>query len=306
MEPVWLKNRREEAAKEFAGLPIPTTEEFWRRTSLSQIKFNNFTPIATVLNGGAAGTAANYLPVSIKASGELLYGEKNSPPTLEADCKSKGVILSGLSTALKEHPDLVQKYLGKGFAGRHEKFLAQNEAFWQTGAFLYVPANACVELPILLASHFAGGGKSACPRLLIVLDKGSKATVVHYASSKTNDNYLLNSAAEIYLEEEANLNYIDLQALSYETFEIAKKRIEVGRNAKLKWVLDIQGSRISKTDIETVLKGEGASAEVLGLTCGNKKQQLEIYSLTQHVAPHTTADILIKGAADDQAKTVFQ
>ncbi|MDP2600243.1 MAG: hypothetical protein Q8P84_05855, partial [Deltaproteobacteria bacterium] len=191
MEPVWLKKRREEAAKEFARLPIPSQEEFWRRTNLSRIKFDSFTPIATVLNGAVAGDAARRLPITITVSGELLYGEKISPATLEADCKTKGVILSSLSDALQDHPDLVQKYLGKGFEGRHEKFLAQNEAFWQTGAFLYVPQNTKVELPILFASHFSGENKSAAPRLLIILDKGAQATVVHYASSETKEaNYL--------------------------------------------------------------------------------------------------------------------
>ena len=307
MEPKWLTERRQKAAEDFKTLPLPKTDEFWRRTNLSRIPFDQFEPIQSVTNGAAKGSASRYLPVPMMVSGELLYGEKMSPATLDPNSQKAGVILDGLQNALEKYPELVLKYFGKGFQNRHEKFLAQNEAFWQTGVFCYIPKNTQVELPILLASHFSGGNQSAAPRLLIVLDKGAKTTIVHYASSETeNDSIFLNNVVEIYIEEEAHLTYIDSQALSDQTFEIAQKRIELETNAKLKWVLDIQGSKLSKTNIETVLKGSGAAAEVLGLLCGNKKQHLELYAWTQHAAPHTTADILIKGTANDAAKTIFQ
>ena len=307
MEPVWLQERRRKAAEDFARLPLPTTEELWRRTNLARIKFESFSPLLAIKNGGTSGNASQYLPAKVLLSGELLYGDKISPPTLDEACHKQGVRLTSLSQALEENAELTKKYLGKGFEGRHEKFIAQNEATWQTGAFCYIPKNTTVELPLLLTSHFDSEGKQAATRLLVVLDKGAQATLIHYASShaKEKDNFI-NPVFEIYLEEEASLTFIDMQSLSYKTVELAQKRIGVGRGAKLKWVMDIQGARLSKNNIETVLNGEGASAEVIGLMCGNEKQHLEICSLTQHVAPHTTADILLKGCAYDQAKIIFQ
>ncbi|OGQ06406.1 MAG: Fe-S cluster assembly protein SufD [Deltaproteobacteria bacterium RIFCSPLOWO2_01_44_7] len=307
VEPRWLQERREAAAKEFAALPLPTQEEFWRRTNLKQIKMERFSPLPASQNGALKGSASTQLPIKLLVSGEFLYGEKTSPSTLDNDCLKHGVKLTSLAQAIQENGELVAKYLGKGLQDRHEKFSTQNEAYWQTGAFCYIPKNVSVELPLLIASHFESSGKSGFPRLLVVLDKGAQATLVHYATSESDgDNNFLNSIAEIYVEEGANLTWIDLQSLSNQTYEIALKRVEVGRNSKLKWVMDIQGSKLSKTNIETVLNGEGACAEVLGLVCGSGKQHLELYSLTHHIAPHTTADILVKGTASDQAKTIFQ
>ncbi|MDO8526270.1 MAG: Fe-S cluster assembly protein SufD [Deltaproteobacteria bacterium] len=307
MEPNWLIERRKVAAEKFATLESPAGEELWRRTDLKRIKMDSFEPLAPVTNGATAGSASASLPVKLLVSGEILYGDKISPGQLDKDLENSGVKLLSLAHAAEEFPDLAQKYLGRGFKNRDEKFITQNEASWQTGVLCYIPKNVSIDLPLLITSHFNTPDKSIFPRLLIVLDKGAKATLLHYASSDfQNASGFLNSVAEIYLEEDADLTLIDLQSHSYQTFEIAQKRVEIGRNAKIKWIMDIQGTRLSKTNIETVLVGEGSHAEVMGLVCGNQKQHLELCSLTQHVAPHTTADILIKGTANDQAKIIFQ
>lgn len=288
-------------------MPLPLHEEYWRKTNLSRIKLDRFVPAAFSKNGARMGNAGQTLPVKLLLSGEMLYGEQTSPATLDTDTLKRGVILSSLAEASEKHEGLVSKYLGKGFQGRKEKFIAQNEACWQTGAFCYIPKNTAVELPLLIASHFSSTGKSFFPRLLIVLDKGAQATLVHYGTSATGEGEnFLNQVSEIYLEEGASLNFIDMQDLSLKTYEIAAKRVELGRDAKLKWMVFCQGSKLSKTNIETVLNGEGSRAEVLGLMCGRGQQSLEICSITQHCTPHTTADILVKGTADDRSKIIFQ
>ncbi|OGQ47127.1 MAG: Fe-S cluster assembly protein SufD [Deltaproteobacteria bacterium RIFCSPLOWO2_02_FULL_46_8] len=307
MEPRWLQNRRSEAAKDFAMLPIPSKDEFWRRTDLKKVKMDRFTPLPASANGALEHAASKLLPVSISLSGEFLYGEKTSPVTLEKTWEEKGVILKPLNKALLENEDLVSKYLGRGLSGRNEKFLSQNDAFWQTGAFCYIPPNTTVELPLLMNGFYSSGGRAAFPKILIVLGQGAQATVIDLASSKTEEGEnFLNGVTEVYLEENANLTWIDLQDLSVETSEVSLKRAELAGNAHLKWVTDVQGGKISKTNIETVLNGPGARAEVVGLFCGRGKQHLEICATTHHTAPYTTADILFKGTADDQSKIIFQ
>lgn len=307
MEPKWLKEKREEAKKRFATLPLPTKEEYWRRAKLDRIHFDRFTPLSYSKNGGVLGEASALLPTKLLTAGELLYGENTSPTSLSIELQKKGVVLTTLYQASQEKEAIVSKYLGRGFQGYEDKFLTQNEAFWQTGAFCYIPRGLTMEAPILITHSFSGAGKSSFPRLLVVVEAGAEATLLHYSTSQTEqDPNYLNGVMEFYVGEGAILNVIDLQALSYQTYEIAQKRIELGRDAKLKWALDIQGGRISKTNIETILNGEGSVAQVLGLMCGNQKQHLELYSKTQHVTPHTTADILVKATADDQATTIFQ
>lgn len=308
MEPTWLQERRTKAAEEFAHTPLPVLEEYWRRTRLDRLHLERFAPLTTSQNGAVQGSAVRLLPVLLPLSGEILYGEKTSPASLDAECVKQGVVLTTLAKAAQEFGQILSEYLGRGFQERHEKFLLQNEAYWQAGALCFIPKNAVISSPILLTSHFSGNGKGIFPRLLVVVEKGAKATVIHYAASEAlpgESNYT-NSVAEIYLGEGADLNFIDLQSLSNETIEIALKRAELSADSKLHWILDLQGGKVSKTNIETVLNGTNANAGVYGLVCGRNRQHLELYSKTQHIARHTTADILIKGTAQERAKTIFQ
>ncbi|MBI4223366.1 MAG: SufD family Fe-S cluster assembly protein, partial [Deltaproteobacteria bacterium] len=262
----WLQERRERAARLNTKLPVPTGGEDWRRTNFGRVDLGQFEPLPPVKNGADQGAASRLLPAKIVLAGELLYGEQASPPTLDPALLKQGVWLTSLTKACEEKKELVGKYLGRGLHGRQEKFLAQNEANWQTGVFLYIPKNTAVELPFLLTSALAREDSSCFPRLLVVLDQGAKATLLHYsASTNQNKNNFVNGVYEVYLEEGAELTWIDLQNWSRQTYEVAHKRVEVGRNARLKWVIHCQGGKLAKANIETVLNGEGAKGEVIGL-----------------------------------------
>lgn len=302
-----LKTLREEGARQFAALPLPASEETWRRTPLDRFQIESYTPLPGKTNGAAKGEASQNLPVPIALQGELLYGEKTSPATLDPVLQKRGVVLTTLADAAAKNHPAFQNYFDKSLQNRKEKIFSQNEAHWQTGAFCFIPKNVVVEKPLLLSSSFSQPESALFPRVLIVLEKGAQATLIHHATSRgeTGKNFS-NTVFEIYLEENATLNFIDIQNLSDVTYSLELKRAELAADATLMWTLDIQGSRAAKTNLETILKGRGANAKIRGLMNGKKKQQLEIYSYTQHVAPNTTANILVKGTATDRAKTIFQ
>ena len=298
---------REAAKKLYETLPAPDREELWRWTNFKKVPLDRFESFESHLNGTQANEASRLLPVELPTGGELLYGEHASSGRLDSALTAQGVRLMPLTQALETHPDLVLQYLGRGFADRQEKFLAQNDAFWNTGALFYVPKNVTISQPILITQHYKTAGKSSFGRLLIILDEGARATVVHYAASTENNgvNYF-NQVSEIYLQRDAQLQLVDLQNYNTQSYEMTFKRAEIGANARLTWMLDLQGGLLSKTNVETILNGPGAHAEVFGLLCGNGKQHLELCSHTQHNTPNTSANLLIKGIADDQAHTIFQ
>lgn len=307
MTQAWLEENRKRAAQLNARLPIPTGGEEWRRTNFGRVDLNQFTPLPPAANGAKAGAASQLLPVKMLLAGEILYGEQTSPFTLDKSLTQKGVILAPLAQACEQHGALVERYLGRGLKNREEKFLAQNEVSWQTGVFLYIPPNTEVVLPLLLAGHFTREKAALFPRLLIVLDKGAKATALRWSSSRAEQTpHFVNEVQEIYLEEDSDLSWIQLQDLSELTYQVSLQRTELGRNTRLKWVTLQRGGKIAKTNLETVLNGEGAQAEVCGLIQGKEREHLELASLTHHRAPHTKADILIKATADHRARTVFQ
>lgn len=300
IEPKWLSEKRHQAQVAFDSLPYPKWEEYWRHTPMDRFHLKQFTPLPIPHNGVTS-------PTPLSTSGEILYGEKTSKVTLNLDAKEKGVFLGPLSEALQKKEELVHTYFGQGLKNRSEKFLSQNEACWQTGVFCAIPQNVKIEAPFFIAHAFSKEKSSLFPRLVIVLGKGAQATIIHTSTSEAKEEpNFINSVAEIYLEEGSSLCFIDLQNLSKQTFEVALKRLELGPSSNLTYIAATSGAKLSKINVETVLKGEGANAQIFGLVCAKGKQHLELFSNTEHRAPNTKANILVKGVVKDRAKTVFQ
>ena len=302
----WLNERRKEAEAFFQKLPIPSKGEAWLKTHFAREGLEGLASVVNVSNGLDAIEAQKWLPIPFLSAGCFLYGDQHSHPHLEESLKKQGVILLPLAEAAEKHSALVQQHLGKSLAKREEKFLAQNEAFWADGFFLYIPKDCNIETPILLVNGFTKNGITLCTRGLVVVETGAKANILHFSASKNSQASFNNSTMEIFVRPAAHLLWTDLQDFSPTTFDYSFKRIEVSADAHFEGILDLQGSKKGKCDLETVLNGSGASTDIFGLICADHKQHLEVNSLTHHVAPNTTANILIKATAKDEARTVFQ
>lgn len=253
---------------------MTANQEYWRQTNFARQKLERFTAVSVA--DRRKGTA------------------------------SQGIVFKELTKAAQENTELVRKYLGRGFAGREEKFLQQNDANWKSGSFLYIPKNCSAENPFTIQITSAEANQSTFPRTVIVLDQGATATVFLHSTSPHDTENFINSVTEIYLEANSKLELVEVQDFSSNTIEITQKRVELSDHANLHWTLIVNGAKVSKTNLETVLNGEGAEAEVAGLLLAKGKQHLELFSNTQHRVPHTQANILVKASVRDKAKTVFQ
>ena len=307
MEPVWLQERRQRALEQYTALPIPAKGEGWIRTNFAKDKIETLAPLTQISNGVKAEEIAAWLPTPLLSVGSLLYGEKNSHPFLEESVRQQGVILLPLAKALEQFPDKIAPFLGTVSCDRDNKLIAQNDAYWNTGVFLYIPKDCALSGPIVLVQNCSSEGTSLLPRVVVVAEAGSKTTVVHYAISQNKEKInFVNGIFEIYVQQNAQLNWIDLQNLGENTFDFAWKRVEVAQGATFNGFLELQGGRKGKWDLEVCLKGPGAKSEIVGLVQLNKKQHLELNSLTHHTTPETTANILVKTSVTDEARSVFQ
>jgi len=314
-EPDWVRERREKAWLAWNELPMPTTkDEEWRRTDISHIDFDSFSPF-TELNGkGVKSTtdlpdATQSLVEHAGERGGYLYQDDSQVQLTEIsqELQERGVIFTSLENAIREHPELVKEYLfTRVMSPNYSKFTALNGAFWSGGAFLYVPKNVQVQIPF--EAYFTVG----TPHLalfqhnLIVVEENASAQFVEVFRSETDDETLNNGISEVFVNDNARLNYVSIQNYNQNTYDFSNKRAYINRDAQMTWVVSNFGGRLSKNHVDSVCAGEGANADAFGLYFLGNNQHLDTGILLKLEVPHTTGDSVFKGALKGESHSVFQ
>lgn len=317
-EPDWMLDRRLLAWRFFEEIPMPTgMEETWRRTRLTGFKLDAVQPFAPARDVRVAKQTD--LPAAIQAelatlstnAGAVVHRDADLLfSSLRPDLEAKGVIFCDLHTAVREHPDLVQKYFMSEAVALpdDDKFAALHAALWNGGTFLYVPRGVTVDTPLqgLIALDQAGVGNFS--HTIIVAEAGAEVTYLEeMVSLQDRDNQDFHSGiVEIIAQPAARVNYISLQSWGSHVYNFSRERAVVGRDAHVRWVTSQLGSRLTKTFQQADLLGAGASSEMLGVLFAAGRQHIDLDTYQRHVAPNTVSDLLYKGALRDRAHAVWR
>jgi Fe-S cluster assembly protein SufD len=310
-EPPWLLDFRAKAWATYEALPMPTAQdEAWRRTDYRHIRWDE----AGVLSQ-ANGVSAEMIPAENRAP---LIGEEQGGLIAWVDAKlvhselsaalaQKGVLLMDLRQACQEHEALVREhFFTKAVLPDEGKFAALNAAAWTHGVFVYVPKNVVVDLPLHSIFYNTLAGASL-GHVLVVLERGAQATVLQeYLSPKGQAHASYIGATELLVGDAANLKYVGLQNWGAHTFEFSHQRARVGADAQLDWVVGTMGSKLTKAFLEIMIDGRGAWSRMSGMYFCDGTQLIDHDTLQVHNAPHTTSDLLFKGALTDHARSVWQ
>lgn len=303
-EPDWLLERRLHAWQVFEDLPMPTRQdEEWRRTDISKLRLNELAPFAPAdaqvqsplrLNGSKAGVLSQSNSVTVEQS-------------LSDELKGQGVIFTDLDTAVRDHPELVRPYLStEAIPAEAGKFQALNAALWSGGVFLYVPKGVQFEMPVRALYGLTAPGSGLFTHTLIVLEAGARASFIEEYASEGIDRQTLNAGAvEVFLRQDAHLTFITLQEWMGNVIDISTQRALLDRDATIDWLVVGMGEGLTKTNIESALRGPGANSQMLGILWGYGKQLTDYHTVQDHIAPHTTSDLLYKSALTDEARSVF-
>lgn len=317
-EPSWLQDKRRTAWTIFEDMPMPTTsDETWRRTDLRKVKWDKMqmaAPASFVTNGLVANLADLPGPVQaaveveretagriVIANNRLVFRE------LDPALAEQGVIFTDLTTAVNEHGELVQKYLGTEAAPpTHSKFAALNSALWQVGVFLYVPQEIEVEHPFQAAIVLDGAGSAVFPRTLIIGEQFANATYIQENISFSEHGQALNvGVAEVYAAAGAQLRHVEVQRWGEDVYNFNINR-SVGQNDSVViWETGQLGGRLTKTFYDSILPGNGAMMEFNGVYFMEEKQHLDVDSLIHHIGLATSGDLLLHGAVKDKSRSVF-
>lgn len=311
-EPQWLRERRLAAWELYDSLPMPSTsDEEWRRTDYRRIKWDEAGRLQ--MPGDRADLAVipahHYAPLLGDRQGGLVAAVDSSIAALELDeaLKAQGVIFTDLSTAVQQHPEIVEKHLMTSAVKPEDgKFAALHAALWTHGVLLYVPRGRTVELPLHSVFYAASAGMTL-GHILIVVEDGAEVTYMHeYGSPTLEEQAGFVGATEIIVGEGARLQYVALQHWGRNMWEFSHQRARVKRDGYVDWVAGSMGGKLIKVFMEVDLDEAGSTGRMSGLYFADKTQMMDHDTQQNHNAPHTTSDLLFKGALMDKARSVWQ
>jgi Fe-S cluster assembly protein SufD len=283
-------------------LPLPQFKGTagWEFTDISALDLAAYAAAPQNSNGADP----EYLFAPDQAT-QLRQVDAAEPVLDEADLPA-GVIVTSLELAAREHPELVERYLGSVVSGE-DPFVARNDADFHGGAFVYVPPGVALEHPILLSAIQSASGTELQRRTLIVIDEGAQAEVwEQYLSSSDEVEGLFNTVVELVVSDNARLRFVCGQQLNERSWIFGSQRAEVGRDGALEWVALGFGSTGGRVRMDTRLGGPGADARVTGAYASHARQHIDFDTTQEHAAPNTTSDLAFRGVLQGRSTAVWK
>jgi Fe-S cluster assembly protein SufD len=219
-----------------------------------------------------------------------------------------GIEISRAPDEIRFEPlDEANERLGRLVGWEDDKFAAHNAAAWQHGLLVHVPGGLELERPLYVRVANAAEGGSLFWRLLVIAEEGARFSLIEeYVSAAPSLSGYSNAVVELFVEQNAKLEYVSLQNLSRETWHFASHHARVERDAELDWVSGGFGSKKGKTRIQNDLAGPGATSRVTGAYFADGDQHLDYDTFQEHIAPNTESDFAFKGALRDTATAVWR
>jgi len=311
-QPAWVFPLRKAGIARFAEIGFPTLQnEDWRFTNVAPIAKLPFKPaFEASRNGLTTEKVSGFTLASLDAT-RLVFVNGHFAPDLSGGRRSgdedKGVVVTNLAAALNSMPELVEKYLGGQAGAEANAFTALNTAFFQDGAFIYLPKGKTLESPIHLVfisvAHEAG--VASHPRNVLIAEAGSRATVLESYVSLADAPYFTNAVTELVLGEGAVVEHCKFQDESANAFHIASIHAQLGRRCDLISHSLALGARLSRNNIRTNLAGEGVECVLNGLYLTGGDQLADHHMIVEHAQPHCNSHEYYNGILDGRSKGVF-
>ncbi len=228
----------------------------------------------------------------------------------QADASKLGrAVFVDLDQAVKNHPELLERYLlTEAVTPGADVLAALHAAFWSGGTLLYVPKGVTLDAPLFSLATLGQTGRVDLSHTLVVLEEGAEATLVRETSGQGGGQSpgLHVGALEVFVAQGARLRLVNIQNWDDATWHFSRERAIVGRDASLQWTVGGLGSRLSKVNQEVALAGQGAKAQVNGVMFTTGRQHLAYFTRQDHMAPHTTSDLLYKAGLKDKSRIVWK
>jgi len=224
--------------------------------------------------------------------------------SMQAELEAQGVIYTDMETALRDYEDIVKAHFMKLLLPREHKFMALHGAVWSGGSFVYVPAGVEVAMPLQSYFRLNAPGAGQFEHTLIICEKGSRLHFIEGCSApRYNVLNLHAGGVELYVGEDAVLRYSTIENWSKNMLNLNSKRASVEKNGAIEWISGTFGSHITMLYPSSVLKGEYARSEYIGVSFASAGQFLDTGAKVIHAAPHTSSTMSSKSISKDGGNT---
>ena len=234
--------------------------------------------------------------------------------TFKDTLNEKGIIFCSISEAIKNHPELVKKYIGTVVPKTDNFYAALNSAVFSDGSFCYIPKG--VKCPMELSTYFRinEAGTGQFERTLVVADKGSFVSYLEGCSAPSrNENQLHAAVVELIALDDAEIKYSTVQNWypgdskgNGGVFNFVTKRGLCEKNAKISWTQVETGSAVTWKYPSCILKGDNSVGEFHSIAVTNNFQQADTGTKMIHLGNNTKSTIISKGISAGKSQNSYR
>jgi Fe-S cluster assembly protein SufD len=297
--PQWLQELRERAKASFERQGVPDMKhEEWKYTNLRDLKERGFV-LATPAIASPADLA------------EYAYSEKCHRIVLVngiVDSSLTSADAPGLTVAtLSSDYPLIQHHLGQLVELDAHPFAALNSAHFQDCVLVHIAKSAAIEWPIELLHLTASDGRESVsfPRILVIAEESSEATLVETYASAGNGTTLTCGVTEVFVAANAKLEHVKAQRESLDSFHIALTQARQERDSTYRHFSVTYGGKLTRNDLNTFLNGSNLHCRLDGVYVQNGEQVCDNHTRLDHAFPHCDSFEVYKGVLDGHARGVF-
>ena len=326
-EPDWLLEFRLKAYRKWLTMPVPT----WAHLEIPEIDFQAISYYAAP-KAKEESSKNEIDPEVMKTFDKLgipleeraalagnmavdaVMDSVSVKTTFRDTLAEKGIIFCSISEAVKEHPELVKKYLGSVVPYSDNFYAALNSAVFSDGSFVYIPKG--VRCPMELSTYFRinAGNTGQFERTLLIADEGAYLSYLEGCTAPMRDENQLHAAiVEIIVHDDAEVKYSTVQNWypgdkdgKGGIYNFVTKRGITHKNARLSWTQVETGSAITWKYASCILKGDNSSAEFYSVAVTNNYQQADTGTKMIHLGSHTRSRVISKGISAGHSQNAYR
>jgi len=303
-EPNWLKEYRKSSLSIYEELPVEVSPLYNKYTDAKRMN-----PKKISLSINSDSKIPNFLSERVEAlkteTGVIQIGSNILSTNLSEELKTKGVILSSIDDALKQHHDIIEKVI-KSSNSNEDKYTALNNAAFNSGIFVYIPKNQIIDEPIHFLSCLSEDGISTITRNVIIVEDNAKANIVQELYSPKNEQQAYLELMNTSIGANSNLDVTTLQMMDQSSINFSTRNSQLAQDSKINWYLGLFGAMLSRYRIDYHLNGTGAMVNDSEVVFGNGEQSFDLNTIVNHNKESTEGKVVEKSILKDKSKSLFK